>query len=241
MSISKLLPFFDPNELPNFPFIFILGSRRAGKSTLVCDLLLNYFSDYDLVIGLMGNPHTARQYTQNGAIPGDYVHTKYSPKILKEWFKKADKLLKKGHKLPRTLFVLDDILKLHAEKGGITTRRDPYLMKLATAGRHYSAAAFFCCQSASLTLGFARNSDCVILSPSSLYAGQDFKAIAELYMTGDFKKENKELLRLFKQYDFLVLRYWKGSRSQQDLLSYYRVNDQSLQFTRQKSSVPRNV
>ena len=33
--------------------------------------------------------------------------------ILKKWFEESDRLLKRGKELPRTLFVLDDILVLH--------------------------------------------------------------------------------------------------------------------------------
>ena len=229
-SLQRLLPFWDPSDLPDYPFIFVVASRRAGKSTLVCDLLLNYFDDYDLKIGLMGNAHTARHYTEKGALPQDYVHTSYKPKILKEWFRTAEKMLKRGKTLPKTVFVCDDILQLTAERGKVTTRADPYLNKLATSGRHYSAACILIVQSVSVALNFVRNSDVVLISPSSLYAGQDYKSVTELYMTGDFKHENKELLSLFKKFDFLVLQYYKASRSQDKLLAYYRVNKQSLTY-----------
>jgi hypothetical protein len=231
-SLETLLPYFDPNELPDYPFIFVVASRRAGKSTLVCDLILNYFEDYDLKIGLMGNAHTARQYLNSGALVENYTHKKYDPKILKNWFREADIQLKKGRDLPKTLFVCDDILQLTAEKGKLTTRRDPYLNKLATAGRHYNTACILVVQSLSVALNFARNSDCVICSPSSLFAGQDFKTLTENYMTGSFRQENKELLTFFKKYDFLVLKYYKASRNQRELLSYYRVNKQSLVFVK---------
>jgi len=232
-TLKTLLPFFNPHDLPDYPFIFVVAARRAGKSTLVCDLLLNYFQDYDLRIGLMGNAHTASHYIARGALPEDFVHKSYKPKILGDWFKKADKLLRKGHTLPKTVFVADDILQQHAQKGKRTTRSDPYLNKLAVAGRHYSAATILVVQSVSVALNYIRNSDCVICSPSSLFAGQDFKALSELYMTGDFKKENRELLRLFKKFDFLVLQYWKASRDQRELLAYYRVNRQTLQYVSQ--------
>ena len=196
----------------------------------MCDLLLNHFADYDFRIGLMGNAHTARHYTDRGALVEKYTHTSYKSETLKEWFKCANKLLKKGHQLPKTVFVLDDVLQLNKEKGKITTRADPYINKLATAGRHYNAACILVVQSAQVALQFARNSDVVLCSPSSLFAGQDFKALSELYMTGDFRKENKEILRLFKKFDFLVLQYHKASRNQTELLAYYRVNQQSLKY-----------
>ena len=139
-TLRKILPFFDPSELPKNPFIFCVSSRRAGKSTLICDLLLNYFQDVDVVIGLMGNAHTAQQYIEKGAIPEKYCHKSYSPNILKKWFKKSQKLLKQGKKIPSVLFVCDDVLVLQAESGKKTTRQDPYLNKLATMGRHFNAS-----------------------------------------------------------------------------------------------------
>ena len=238
-TLQKLLPFFDPKELPDYPFIFIVSARRSGKSTVVCDLLLNYFQDYDFRIGLMGNAHTAQHYIKCGALPADYVHTSYRPKILKDWFKTADRLMRKGKTLPSTVFVCDDVLQLTAEKGRVTTRRDPYLNKLATAGRHYRAACILIVQSVSVALNFVRNSDVVMCAPSSLFAGQDYKALTELYMTGDFRHENKELLEYFGRFDFLVLRYWKASRNQRDLLAYYRVSSQSLNASSKKSYTDR--
>jgi len=232
-TLSRLLPFFDPNELPQDPFIFVCSSRRSGKSTLVNDLLINYFhQEYDFIIGLMGNGHTARQYIERGAIPAKYCHSEYSPEILKAWFEKSDKLLKQGKTLPKTLFVCDDILVLQAEKNKKTTRRDPYLSKLSTIGRHYNAGTILIVQSWNIGLQFVRNSDCVIVSPSSLYAGQDFKQLAEVYMTGDNFRRNKEVLAMFERFDFLVLKYWKATRSQRELLSWYRVNKQTLQYAK---------
>ena len=232
-TLRKLLPFFDPSELPEYPFIFVASSRRSGKSTVICDLILNYFHEcYDFIIGLCGNAHTARQYVESGAIPEKYCHSRYTPDILREWFDRCDDLLKKGKKLPSTLFICDDVLVLNKSKGNRTTRSDPSLNKLATMGRHYSAGCILIVQSWNVGLSFVRQSDAVIVSPSSLYAGQDYKMLAEHYMTGDNHKQNREILELFGQYDWLVLRYWKATRSQRKLLSWYRVNAQSLKFSK---------
>ena len=230
-SITSVLPFWDLN-LPQYPFIFILAARRAGKSTLVRDIVLNHLADdYDFVIGLMGNAHTANNYKRNGCIPEAYCHSSYDGSVLEKWFKKADRLMKKGHQLCPTLFIIDDCLALTKTKGQYTTRADPWLSKLATSGRHYRAGCIICVQSAQVALTFARNSDVVLVSPSSLYAGQDFEALAKLYMSSDTKKENTALLRLFRKYDFLVLRYHLATRGA-DLLAYYRVNSQSLQYAK---------
>lgn len=231
-SLAKLLPYFNPDDLPPNPFIFFCASRRAGKSSVICNWLLNHFQDVDYVIGLMGNPHTARHYTDSGAIPAKYCHTKYSPEILKRWFEKSEKLLKKGETLPRVLFVCDDILVLHAETGKRTTRQDPYLNRLATQGRHWNAGTILCVQSWNLGLQYIRNSDLCCTFPQSLYAGQDFKNLADTYMSADNYRENREILALFKKYDLLCLRYWMASRSQKDLLAYYRVNKQSLPYVK---------
>jgi len=231
-SITTVLPFWDPESLPKFPFIFILAARRAGKSTLVRDIVLNHLADdYDFVIGLMGNSHTANNYKRNGCIPEAYCHSSYDGSVLEKWFKRADRLMRKGHELPKTLFICDDILTLTKTKGQYTTRSDPWLSKLATSGRHYRSACIICVQSAQVALTFARNSDAVLVSPSSLYAGQDFEALAKLYMSSDSRKENQTLLRLFRKYDFLVLRYHLATRGS-DLLAYYRVNSQSLQYAK---------
>ena len=72
-------------------------------------------------------------------------------------------------------------------------------------------------------MSYVRNSDVVIVSPSSLYAGADFENLYKLYMTGTNSKQNKELLELFGRYGFLVLRYYKTTRDQSKLLAWYRV------------------
>ena len=81
-------------------------------------------------------------------------------------------------------------------------------------------------------MSFVRNSDAVFVAPSSLYAGQDFKNLAEMYMTGDNYRTNKEILNLFRKYDFLVLKYWEATRNQKKLLAWYRVNKQSLNYAK---------
>ena len=239
-SLQTLLPFFDPNELPDFPFIFVCSARRAGKSVLVTSLLLNHFYDkYDFIIGLCGNPSTAQDYIRSGAIPAKYCHSRYREDFLKKWFEKSEELLSQGKKLPRVLFVCDDILVTHSVKDyNRTTRSSPWLSKLATQGRHFSAGCILIVQSwgGSGALGYVRNSDCCIVSPSSLYAGNDFQNLAKLFMTGDCCKLNREILDLFQKYDFLVLRYWHATRDQKKLLSWYRVNKQSLDFASNKAN-----
>ncbi len=76
---------------------------------------------------------------------------------------------------------------------------------------------------------------CVSFLPS-LYAGNDFENLAKMFMTGDCTKLNKEILDLFQKYDFLVLRYWHATRDQKQLLSYYRVNKQSLNYALNKAN-----
>lgn len=223
-SLKNLLPFFDPNDVPEFPFIFICAARRSGKTTLVKHLLLEYFQDYDIVTGICGNWHTAREYTSSGAIVEKYCHGKYDPKILKDWFKKCDELLRKGKELPRQLIVLDDVLVSHSIKNEQRrTSNDPYLTRLATQGRHYRCGVILCVQSWATSLNFTRNSDLVFVAPTSLYAGSDFESLLKNYMTGSHKKVNKTILELFTKHDFLVLRYYLATRDQKKLLSWYRV------------------
>lgn len=230
-----MLPFFNPDNLPEFSFILVCASRRAGKSVLVTDLLLNHMhSRYDIIVGMCGNHATCRDYVNSGAIPAKYCHGKWDPEILKAWFEKSDKLLSEGKTLPRTLFVCDDVLILHSQKGiNRTTSRSPWLHKLSTMGRHYRSGVVLIIQDFSGAGGnsYLRNSDAVLISPSSLYAGRDFSQLAQEYMTGDCYKLNKEVLSMFGKFDFLVLRYWHSSRDQKKLLSWYRVNKQSLPFS----------
>ena len=223
-SLQALLPFWDPSEIPDFPFVYICAARRSGKTTLVKHLLLNYFQNYDIVTGICGNWHTAREYTSSGAIVEKYCHGKYDAKILKGWFRKCDELLQKGKELPRQLIVLDDILVSHAVKNETRrTSNDPYLTRLATQGRHYKCGVLLISQSWATSLNFARNSDIVLVAPTSLYAGNDFESLLKNYMSGSHKKTNKQILELFKRHDFLVLRYYKASRDQNQLLSWFRV------------------
>ena len=173
---------------------------------------------------LCGNWHTAREYTSSGAIVEKYCHGKYDAKILKGWFRKCDELLQKGKELPRQLIVLDDILVSHAVKNETRrTSNDPYLTRLATQGRHYKCGVLLISQSWATSLNFARNSDIVLVAPTSLYAGNDFESLLKNYMSGSHKKTNKQILELFKRHDFLVLRYYKASRDQNQLLSWFRV------------------
>ena len=110
-TLKSLLPFFDPNELPEFPFIFLVAPRRSGKTTLIKNLVLNYFwNKYDFIVAICGNYHCAREYTKSGAVVEKYCHGSYNHEILQKWFEKSDKLLKQGKELPKTLFILDDVL-----------------------------------------------------------------------------------------------------------------------------------
>ena len=229
-TLKALLPFFDPNELPTNPFIFVCAPRRAGKTTLVKHLVLEHFWDkVDIIVGICGNFHCAREYTKSGAIVEKYCHGKYDPNILKAFFEKSDQLLREGKELPRTLFVLDDCLVLNSIKNEQRrTSNDPYISRLAVQGRHYSATTILIVQSWSVALGFVRQSDLVLVSPTSLYAGSDFEALTKNYMTGSNKHTNREILELFGRHDFLVLRYYLATRDQSKLLSWYRVPKASV-------------
>ena len=226
-TLKKLLPFFNPEELPDFPFIFICAARRSGKTTLVKKLLLeHWFDKYDIITGICGNWHTAREYTKSGAIVEKYCHGKYDVNILKNWFKKCDDLLKRNKELPRQLMILDDVLCSHSIKGeSRRTSNDPYLTRLATQGRHYRCSVVLIVQSwgGGGALNFTRNSDLVLVSPTSLYAGNDFESLLKYYMSGSHKKTNKEILEMFTKHDFLALRYYMSTRDQSKLLSWYRV------------------
>ena len=229
-ALKSVLPFFDPSEMPEYPFIFVCSARRAGKSSLVRHLVSTYLWErHDFVIGICGNHHTAQEYIRSGVIPEKYCHGSYSQEVLKHWFEKCDSLLKQGKTLPSTLFIIDDALVTNSIKGETrTTRSDPYLSKLAISGRHYRSSVILIVQSwgGSGGISFCRNSDIVLVSPSSLYAGADFENLYKLYMTGTNAKQNKELLDLFGRYDFLVLRYYKTTRDQSKLLAWYRVPKQ---------------
>ena len=224
-TLKKLLPFFNPEELPEHPFIFLVAPRRAGKTTLVKSLILNHFWEkYDIIVGICGNWHCAREYIKSGAIVEKYCHGKYNPEILKNWFQKSDEILKSGKDLPKTLFILDDVLVLNSIKNEQRrTSNDPYISRLAVQGRHYNAATILIVQSWSVALGYVRNADVVAVSPSSLYAGSDFESLVKNYMTGTNLAQNKEILELFNKHDFLVLRYYLATRDQSKLLSWYRV------------------
>ena len=224
-TLKQLLPFFKVEDVPRYPFIFVCSSRRSGKTALINYLILDYFErKYDIIVGICGNYHTAREYINSGAIPEKYCHGKYNPDILKNWFEKSEQLLKEGKELPSTLFVLDDVLVLNSVKDkSRRTSNDPYLSRLATQGRHFKAGVILIVQSWSCALGFCRNSDLVLCSPTSLYAGQDFEQLVKFYMTGTNLAQNKEILELFQKYDFLVLRYYLATRDQSKLLSWFRV------------------
>ena len=130
-ALKQVLPFFDPSEMPQYPFIFVCSARRAGKSTLIRNLVANYlWEEHDFVIGICGNHHTAHEYIRSGVIPEKYCHGRYNQNILKTWFEKCDSLLQRGKKLPNMLFIIDDALITNAVKGERTTRSDPWLSKL---------------------------------------------------------------------------------------------------------------
>ena len=226
-ALKQVLPFFEPHEMPKYPFIFVCSALLAGQSTLIRLLVANYlWEQHDFVIGICGNYHTAQDYIRSGVIPEKYCHGAYRQEILKDWFEKCDSLLRKGKKLPSTLFIIDDSLITHAIKGeNRPTRSEPSLATRAISGRHYRAAVILIVPSWGVSGGmsYVRNSDVVIVSPSSLYAGADFENLYKLYMTGTNAKQNKELLELFGRYDFLVLRYYKTTRDQSKLLAWYRV------------------
>ena len=116
-TLEQLLPFFNPDELPDSFFILVLASRRGGKTTMIADMILNYWSQkYDIIVGLMGNPATAGHYIKSGCISEKYCHSNYDPKVLENWFDITNKKLKKGIPLQRTLFILDDVLRLNSQK-----------------------------------------------------------------------------------------------------------------------------
>ena len=124
------------SELPEHPFIFIVGSRRSGKTVLTTHLLRHHLKA-DFMICMCGHHSAKEHYVREGLIPADYAHGKYSTEMLKEFFDKCDKLNKERKPLPSTLIVLDDVMRSRGGKKGYTTNKDWALEKLAICGRHY--------------------------------------------------------------------------------------------------------
>jgi hypothetical protein len=220
-TVLSLCEKLDIGDLPPNPFIFVVGSRRSGKSVLTSELIRDHF-DADFRIAMCGHHSAAQNYVRQGLIPADYAHGHYKPSMLQEFFAKCDKIMKSGKKLPSTLLVLDDVLRTRGGKKGYTTSKDWALEKLAVCGRHYRCTVILIVQSISIALNFARNADLVLISPSSLFCGTDYKTLTENFMSADQRKANRELLSYYKKYDFLALRYYLASREPGKLLAYYR-------------------
>ena len=136
---------------------------------------------YDVCVCLTGSPHSANEYKK--IIPSKYVHSKYSPKILEEFFTTCDQLIKAKKQLPRTFFILDDVLRMRKSRDGSRTMDDPQLHKFFAMHRHYNASCALIVQNIACgSSSWILNSDVFLTCPSSLHNGNDFRLVAENYM-----------------------------------------------------------
>jgi len=230
---SKSLKFWNPKTLPKNFIIYILAPKRAGKSSLILDIVLNDLENrFDFVVVLCGNPHSAKTYKKH--LPAKYVHERYDNKILTEFYRETDILIKTDRKVPKTLWILDDCLRMRKTREQSRTGDDPMLHRAFTEHRHYNMSLILVSQNmACNTASWVRGSDALITAPASLHNGNDFLSICKDY-TGDALnwQSTMVLLETFKKYEFLVVRYHPASRKKDEMLRYYKVNKTFVAYLR---------
>ena len=117
---------WEPQGLPENFSMLLCSARRAGKSTLLKSLCLKepgaWCSRFEegYIIVLAGNEHAASYYKD--FLPGKYVHSSLRLDIIEGYWKWCDETRAKGKALPKTLFILDDVLVTQSSKKYKVTR-----------------------------------------------------------------------------------------------------------------------
>ena len=234
---SKLFPHWDMRTLPEFPIIYIMSCKRSGKTILTTAIYLEFLEEnFDLVVVLCGNPHSARAWRLH--VPEKYVHSRYRTEVLSDFFRESDRQMRKGKTLPKTAIILDDVLRMRKSDGKSRTMDDANLHRAFQEHRHYNLSLILISQNIACgTSSWCRNSDIFIFAPSSLTNNNDAENICRSYMGYQRNLDiNYELLDTFEKYEFLVIRYHTASRKQKDLLRYYKVDKKMVTYITQPSS-----
>jgi AAA+ ATPase superfamily predicted ATPase len=164
---------FDPKKLKDNFFMYIIGMRRSGKTTLIKDLLYNSKIKFDEVYLI----------SETADLSGDYDdYIKYNHIFNLE---KADEVLKAVENQQRTtnkqfrkkiLFILDDV---------ITDDHKGTWNILAFMGRHLNASVILLSQSMkSISTVTRKNADYALMSTSRNY--DDIEAFVKQYLTGSY-------------------------------------------------------
>jgi hypothetical protein len=108
---------FDISSIQHNPVVVLIGTRGAGKSYLVRDLL---FHQRDIPIGTVISPTEATNKSFGDFVPPRLIHDEYTPAILVNVVKRQEVLRRKIDKQvsatgscsidPRAFLVLDDCL-----------------------------------------------------------------------------------------------------------------------------------
>ena len=224
--MSKIVKRWDTKDVPENFIMYLVSCKNSGKTTLLLHLYRKQWEDeFDFVIVLCGNQHCAAQYKK--VVPGKYVHSKYSPQIIHNYFETCDRLIKQKRELPRVLFILDDVVRMTSTKEQKRTMNDSGLHRMFTQHRHYNVSCVLAVQNIACgTSSWSRNCDLFICSPSSLHNGNDFEMISAQYMgysSGNNKQNNLLILEEFDKYEFLVLQFHKSSRKRNELIRCYKI------------------
>ena len=227
---KRLLKRWDISTLPPNFIIYICSQKRSGKSVLCNAIYLEHIEDkFDVVCVLCGNPHTAAAWRKH--VPPNNVHARYNSKVLRDFFRQSDYLLKKGQKLPSVCFILDDVLRMRKSDGRSRTADDPYLHRIFQECAHYNVSLVLISQNiAGGTSSWCRNSDIFAFSPSSLSNQNDTELICKSYMGGRDFNTNYNLLDTFEKHEWCIVRFHTASKRQKDLLRYYKVDKSLLSY-----------
>lgn len=169
---------FNPKELKDNFFMYVVGMRRSGKTTIIKDILFNSKKKFDEVYLISETADLSGDYD-------DYVKNFHIFEL-----ERAEEVLAKVDAEQRTiqnkdlrrkiLFILDDV---------ITEGNRATWDNLATYGRHLKSSVILLSQSMkAISPKTRKNADYALMSASRNY--DDIEAFVREYLTGSFSGGN---------------------------------------------------
>jgi AAA+ ATPase superfamily predicted ATPase len=224
MNITK----FDPQKLKDNFFMYVVGMRRSGKTTIIKDIIKNSNKKFDEVYLISETATLSHDYD-------DYVKENHifelneSEKVLTT-IEKQQKAQKNPQLRNSILFILDDVVT--------SDNRDTW-DKLAFMGRHLKVHVILLSQSMKAISPLTRkNADYALFSASRSY--DDIEAFLKQYLTGSSSNDSArqsfiEAMQIYnyvvkEPHVFLVVDNSAQTRNINEFVFHYKANPEISKF-----------
>lgn len=225
---NNKIEYFDPTKLKDNFFMYVVGMRRSGKTTLIKDLIYNSKFKWDEVYLISETADLSNDY-DDYINPSHIFKLEEAEKVLTH-IETEQRKIKNKEMRKKVLLLLDDV---------ITAENKERWDKIAFMGRHLKVYCILLSQSMKAISPLTRrNTDYALFSTSRNY--DDIEAFVRAYISGIYgdgssAESLKNSINLYNEitkedYAFIFIDNSAKGKNMNDIVFKYKASDNIPKF-----------